>query len=51
LRESLTLELYSLPTSDSGQGQGIFLYSKASENALGPTQTPIQRVLVALYLG
>jgi hypothetical protein len=36
---------------DSWQGLGIFLFTTASETALGPTQLPIQWVLGALSLG
>jgi hypothetical protein len=36
---------------DSRQGLGIFLFTTASRTALEPTQSPIQWVLGALYLG
>jgi hypothetical protein len=36
---------------DSRRGLGIFLFTTASKTALGPTQSPIQWVPVALFLG
>jgi hypothetical protein len=33
------------------QGLGIFLFTTASRTALGPTQTPIQWIAGALYMG
>jgi hypothetical protein len=36
---------------DSGRGLGIFLFSTASRTALGLTQSPIQRIPGALFLG
>jgi hypothetical protein len=35
---------------DSWRGLGIFLFSAASRMALGPTQPPIQWILLALSL-
>jgi hypothetical protein len=36
---------------ESRQGLGIFLFSAVSRPALGPTQSPVQRVAGALSLG
>jgi hypothetical protein len=36
---------------ESRQGLGIFLFTTASRPALGPTQSPIQWVPGALFLG